>query len=128
MQRRWVLGRPGERARRTRTSASRISGNIGNAYNSQGDIAKAITHHTQDLAIAKEVGDRAGEGRAYSNLGCGYRSQGDFSNATEYHAQCLAIAKEVGDRVGEGRAYGNLGIAYKSQGDFIKAKIGRAHV
>ena len=33
------------------------------------DYSKAIEYHTQDLAIAKEVGDRAGEGRAYGNLG-----------------------------------------------------------
>ena len=33
---------------------------LGNAYHSQGDYAKAIKHHTQQLAIAKEVGDRGG--------------------------------------------------------------------
>ena len=38
-------------------------GNLGIAYESQGDYAKAIKYHTQDLAIAKEVGDRAGEVR-----------------------------------------------------------------
>ncbi len=59
----------------------RACGNIGNAYNSQGEYVKAIKNHTQDLDIAKEVGDRAKEGRAYSNLGCAYRSQEDFSNA-----------------------------------------------
>ncbi len=78
-------------------------------------------NHAQDLAIAKEVGDRAGEGRAHANLGCAYRSQGDYGKAIEYHAQDLAIAKEVGDRAGEGRAYGNLGNAYQSQGDASKA-------
>jgi len=31
--------------------------------------------------VAKEVGDRAGEGMAYGNLGCTYRSLGDFSQA-----------------------------------------------
>jgi hypothetical protein len=31
-------------------------------YGSQGDYAKAIDYHTQDLVIAKEVVDRAGEG------------------------------------------------------------------
>ena len=61
----------------------RACGNIGNAYNSQGEYAKAIKHHTQDLAIAKEVGDRAGEGRAYANLGNAYDSQGDFNKAIE---------------------------------------------
>jgi hypothetical protein len=38
-------------------------GNLGNAYGSQGDYAKAIEYHTQRLAIAKEVGDRAGDRR-----------------------------------------------------------------
>ena len=69
--------------------------------------ARARFSNTQDLAIAKEVGDRVGEGAAYGNLGNAYQSQGDFSQAIEYHAQCLAIAQEVGDRVGEGGAYGN---------------------
>ena len=72
--------------------------------------------NTQDLAIAKEVGDRVGEGAAYGNLGNAYRSQGDFSKAIKYHAQRLAIAKEESDRAGKGRAYGNLGCAYQSQG------------
>jgi tetratricopeptide (TPR) repeat protein len=82
---------------------------LGNAYWSQGDYAKAIAYHTQHLAMAKEVGDRAGEGKAYANLGNAYRSQGDFSKAIAYHTQHLAIAKELGDRAGEGRAHGNLG-------------------
>ena len=82
---------------------------------------KAIAYHGQHLAIAKEVGDRAGKGRAYANLGCAYQSQGDISKAIEYHAQRLATAKEVGDRAGEGRAYANLGNAYRSQGDISKA-------
>ena len=43
--------------------------NLGKAYDSLGDFNKAIEYHTLDLAIAKEVGDRAGEGTAYGNLG-----------------------------------------------------------
>ena len=35
---------------------------LGNAYRKLGDFSRAIEHHTQHLAIAKEVGDRAGEG------------------------------------------------------------------
>ena len=49
---------------------------LGNAYYSLGDFSKAIDHHGLDLAIAKEVGDRAGEGKAYGNLGNAYQSQG----------------------------------------------------
>ena len=34
-----------------------------------GDYKKAIEYHEKHLKIAKEIGDRAGEGRAYGNLG-----------------------------------------------------------
>jgi hypothetical protein len=71
---------------------------------SQGDFSKAIKYHAHHLAIAKEVGDRAGEGAAYGNLGNAYQSQGDFSKAIKHHTQCLAATKEVGDRAGEGTA------------------------
>ena len=49
---------------------------LGNAYESQGDDAKAIKYHTQALAIAKEVGDQAGESRAYMTLGNEYFLKG----------------------------------------------------
>ena len=37
-----------------------------------GDFDKAIKYHMQHLAIAKEVGDLTGEGRAYGNLRIAY--------------------------------------------------------
>ena len=37
-----------------------------------GDFDKAIKYHTQHLAIAKEVRDLKGEGRAYGNLRIAY--------------------------------------------------------
>ena len=70
--------------------------NLGCAYYSLGDYAKAIEYLAQSLAIAKDVGNRAGEGQAYAKLGCAYWSQGNFNKAIEYHTQHLAIAKEVG--------------------------------
>ena len=98
--------------------AGAIHSMLGNAYDSLGDFSQAIKYHTQDLEIAKEVGNRAGEGRAYGNLGTTHVSLGDFSQAIKYHTQRLEIAKEVGDRAGEGKAYGNLGNAYQLLGDF----------
>ena len=88
---------------------------LGNAYQNLRNFSKAIEYHKQHLAIAKEVGDRAGEGNAYGNLGNAFESQGDFRQAIEYRTQHLVIAKEVGDRAGEGGVYGNLGNAYESQ-------------
>jgi tetratricopeptide (TPR) repeat protein len=82
--------------------ASFVYCTLGNAYYSLGNFSKAIEYHKEHLTMAKEVGDRAGESRAYGNFGNAYQSLGDFSKAIEYHTQDLAIAKEVGDRVGEG--------------------------
>ena len=73
------------------------------------------------LRLAKEVGNRSKEGRAYCSLGNASQSLGDFHQAIEYHQKHLQISKEVGDRAGEGGAYGNLGNAYQSLGDFHQA-------
>ena len=53
--------------------------------------------------LAQELGDRAGEGRAYNKLGSAYYEMGDFNQAIEYHKQHLSIAKELGDRASEAR-------------------------
>jgi len=45
LQRRWAAGEVG------------AYGNLCHAYQSQGDLSQAIEYQTQDLAIAKEVGD-----------------------------------------------------------------------
>jgi tetratricopeptide (TPR) repeat protein len=60
-----------------------------------GELLQGAQHHKEHLTIAKEVGDRAGEGIVYGNLGNAYGSQGDYTKAIEYHTQRLAIAKEV---------------------------------
>ena len=86
-----------------------------------GDFQKAVEYHERYLKIAKEVGDRSSEEKAYGNLGNAYHSLGDFQRALEYHERHLKIAREVGDRSGEGKAYSNLGNAYHSLGDFQKA-------
>ena len=101
--------------------AGAILSALGNAHQSLGNFSQAIAYHTQDLAIAREVGDRAGEGRANGNLGNAHDSMGDFSQAIAYNTQQLAIAREVGDRAGEGKAYGNLGNAHRLMGDFAQA-------
>ena len=110
------------------SKASFVYSTLGRAYRSQGDYAKTIEHHTQDLAIAKEVGDRAGEGITYGNIGCVYHEQGDFANAIEYLAQDLAIAKEVGNRAGEGTANGNLGTCHMHLNKYVKPSPTAKHI
>ena len=94
---------------------------LGTIYHGLGEFKKAIKYHQRHLEIAKEVGDKAGEGRSYGNLGNAYHGLGQFQTAIEYHQRHLEIAKEVGDKAGEGRSYGNLGNAYHGLGQFRTA-------
>ncbi len=96
-------------------------GNLGSAYHSLGDYQKAIEFHQQRLAIAQQIGDKAGVGKALGNLGNAYHSLGDYQKAIEFLQQGLAIFKQIGDRAGEGTILGNLGNAYHSLGDYQKA-------
>ena len=81
-----------------------------------------IAYLESQIKLAKEVGDRAGEGRAYGNLGNAHHRLGNFQKAKDYYQRCLEIAKEVGNRAAEGCFYGNLGNAHLCLGDFQKAK------
>jgi len=96
-------------------------GNLGIAYLSLGDYAKAIEYGEQQLTIAREIKNRQGEGTALGNLGAAYHSLGDYAKAIEYGEQYLTIAREIKDRLGEGTALGNLGAAYRSLGNDAKA-------
>ena len=59
-------------------------------------VYKAIKYHERSLTNTKEIGDRAGEGRAYGNLSNAYQSLGDYQKAIDYDEKCLKIAKEIG--------------------------------
>ncbi|MBE9542653.1 MAG: tetratricopeptide repeat-containing protein, partial [Proteobacteria bacterium] len=65
------------------------------------------------LVIAKEIGDKQGEGTDLGNLGNAYSDLGQIEKAIEYHKQALVIRREIGDRRGEGTSLNNLGVALK---------------
>ena len=70
-----------------------------------------VEHNEIDLNIAREIDDRAEEGRGYADLSNAYHSLGDFRKAIEYNEKRLNIAMEIADQAGEAKAYRNLGIA-----------------
>jgi tetratricopeptide (TPR) repeat protein len=98
-----------------------LLGTVGNSYAALGQAEKAVGYYEQDLAIARETGDRRGEGSALGNLGVAYKNLGQAEKAVGYYEQDLAIARETGDRGGEGQALGNLGLAYVALGQAEKA-------
>ena len=80
-----------------------------------------IPHLEAQLAAARRLGNRRGEGQALGNLGIAYANLGDAHTAIDFFEQDLVVARESGDRRGEGQALGNLGVAYASLGDAHKA-------
>jgi hypothetical protein len=83
---------------RDRHKAALVYCVLANAYQSLDNHSKAIEYHTYCLEIAKEVGERKGEGLTNGDIGIAYQSLGEHSKAIEYHTQHLAIAKELGHR------------------------------
>ncbi|MFN8466307.1 MAG: tetratricopeptide repeat protein [Caldilineaceae bacterium] len=94
---------------------------LGLAYADLGEPRRAIDLYEQYLAIAREIGDRRGEGAALGNLGLAYAALGEPRRAIDLYEQDLVIAREIGDRRGEGIACWNLGLAYEKEGDLAQA-------
>jgi tetratricopeptide (TPR) repeat protein len=59
-------------------------GNLGNAYAKMGETRRAADFYQQYLEIAREIGDRKGEGTALGNLGVAYKNLGEARRASGY--------------------------------------------
>jgi tetratricopeptide (TPR) repeat protein len=98
-----------------------LLGKLGILHYSLGEVQRAIEYYQQALEIAREIGDRRGEGADLGNLGNAYSDLGEVQRAIEYYQQALEIAREIGDRRGEGNHLGNLGLAYRDLGEVQRA-------
>jgi len=92
-------------------------GNLGNAYAALGEPRRAIEFYEQHLKVAREIGDRHGEGAALGNLGNVYAALSEPRRAIELYEQVLVIDREIGDRRGESSTLVNTGNAYYSLGE-----------
>ena len=134
------------RAIKNRQREALALNNLGKAYNSLGNSAKAIEYSQQSLAIAREIKDREGEAVALGNLeayglpvaagaieaseaegdrlikqGMQQNQTGQFPAALNSWQQALQIYRTIKNREGEGWALGFLGAAYHNLGNYAKA-------
>ncbi|CAB0037126.1 unnamed protein product [Trichogramma brassicae] len=79
--------------------------------------------HTQHLRIARRLGDKVEEARAFSNLGSAHHYRRNYGQAAAYHENVLQLAHELGDKSVEARAYAGLGHAARCAGDLKSAKL-----
>ena len=69
--------------------------NLGNAYYSQGDYAKAIDFHQQSLEIKREIGNLNGQATSLLNLGTAYAKTDDHWKSREHYQQAKALFTEL---------------------------------
>jgi tetratricopeptide (TPR) repeat protein len=105
----------GVQQRMPKALVGRLLGTVGQAYHRLGQVLQAIDCYQQHLAIARDIGDRRGEGTALCNLGLAY-ALGQPQQAIDCSQETLAIFRDIGDRRGEGATLGNLGLAYAALG------------
>jgi tetratricopeptide (TPR) repeat protein len=97
-------------------------GNLGNVYQTHGDIGRAEEMYRKSLAINEELGLNEGMAIQYGNLGIVYQIRGDLDRAEEMHRKALAIEEELGRKEGIARQYGSLGNVYQTRGDLDRAE------
>ena len=89
---------------------------------SLGKKEQARDYYEQALPIAREIGDREGEGVTLNNLGMLADRLGKTEEAQRYYEQALPIQREIGDREGEGLTLNNLGMLADSLGNKEEAQ------
>ncbi|MCP4664472.1 MAG: tetratricopeptide repeat protein, partial [bacterium] len=103
--------------------ADHLLGTVGLAHHRLAEVEKAIGYHQEALVIAREIGNRRGEGEDLGNLAGAYSDLGDVEKAIGYYEQAIVIAREIGDRSVETEDLGSLGLAYARLGDVEKAIV-----
>ncbi len=96
-------------------------GRLGLAYHWLGHVERAAEHYEYALTIAREIGDRAGEGRHLGNLGRAYLILGQVERAVKLYEEAQCIFREMGDGRREGIGLVNLGNAYLALGKVERA-------
>uniref|UniRef100_A0A8W7PRL9 CHAT domain-containing protein n=1 Tax=Anopheles coluzzii TaxID=1518534 RepID=A0A8W7PRL9_ANOCL len=102
-----------ESALRIGSCSLKLRGSVFSALSSAhwalNQLDKAIAYMQQDLAVAKSLGDTAGECRAHGNLGSAYFSQGSYKEALTSHRYQLVLAMKCKDTQAAAAALTSLG-------------------
>lgn len=88
---------------------------------SKPNIWRAIEHHVQALAVAREIGDRLEECAAWRNLGRACMTLGLYSQSLKYLEQALGIAQTLNSLTEQSYALVNLGMVSKYMGKYRRS-------
>ncbi len=86
------------------------------------ELRSAMIYYERALRIARDIGDRTGEGSCLGNLGIIYSGLSEYRKAIEYYVRGLRIIQKIGHCPEEGAILSNLGNAYCELNEFHKAR------
>eukprot|EP00727_Mastigamoeba_balamuthi_P004495 m51a1_g14043 hypothetical protein (790) ;mRNA; f:1177201-1179756 len=100
----------------------RIAGLLGDAYDSLGDIVKAVEYYETSRTVSRDAKEMEAEGRSCERLGLCLLRLGQHQRAVEALERRAEVAKRLGQRRDESAAYGALGDAYCAMGAYERAR------
>ena len=68
-----------------------VAGNMGVTYDNMGEYQRALESHQKDLALQRELGNRASEAIALNNIGTAYSGLGAYQKALDAYTAALDI-------------------------------------
>ena len=95
--------------------------NIGNAFDSKGNSAKALEYYGLALHVFEKLKYKKGIGSCYSNMGIVYEKMSEYAKAFDYASRALKLKEEINDLVGIGRSYNLIGNLFIDQFDYDRA-------
>ncbi|MDR8393299.1 tetratricopeptide repeat protein [Aliifodinibius sp. S!AR15-10] len=85
---------------------------LGYAYNTKGNFAKAIDHFEKGIEVSRAVGDSLELVSILNNLGNTYKTQNEYERALEYYFESLALCEQMELERGVSVTLGNIGLCY----------------
>ncbi|MEE9251217.1 MAG: tetratricopeptide repeat protein, partial [Alphaproteobacteria bacterium] len=105
-----------------RESEATALGNLGNLYQTRGELDRAEDMYEKGLEIDEALGSKEGMASKYGNLGILYKTRGDLDRAEEMYRKSLELHEALGRKEGMASTYGNLGSLYMTRGDLDHAE------
>lgn len=95
--------------------------NIGNVYDSRGNIEKALEYYERGAVLSELVGDKLNLHSAINDIGVIYYQQKNYAKAEKYFLQAFEISQELGAFQKICFDHRNLSLLYQGKGDIDKA-------
>jgi len=89
---------------------------IGSAYQASGELEKSLDAYQRELALERDIGDRAAQARTLWNVGRLYYSLDEQQKAIDTYEQVRSLQNALGNQIGEARALNILGQIYRDLG------------